>query len=252
LVTAAQSAANRFLPADSMWDPLPLLRPGDVTVTGRAAALAAAIDPALGSCAGATGASFTARLTMPSDRTVSLVTLELAAEGAGLDTEPTTVPASAAGTGATSVNVAIGGARGEDGAPGADGTAASVRINVGGSRQASTTANGVQVRLLGDQRNATGLVVPPTGTTFYALQLAIENRGRSTLRVAMANFRLTDDGGRNHAAVCGGPEPAIADQELSVDQTLRGWITFAVPTGVEPARITYEIEPGVTVSFAIA
>jgi hypothetical protein len=256
-VVAAQEAANRFLPADAIWDPQPAARQGEVSTSGRSATLATAIEPPIGACAGTGEAAFTARLTMPSDRTVSMVTLELEPVSARADigTEPPALPAVATSdvaTGSSSANVAIGGTNGEDGAPGADATAASVTINVRGGGQASTTANGVKVRLVGEQRNAAGLVAPPTGTTFFALNLEIENGGRGPLRVDLANFRLTDNGRRDHAAVCGGPEPAIADQELSVGQTLRGWIAFAVPAGAEPARFTYEIAPGVTVSFAVA
>lgn len=275
-VAAAREAANRFLPADAIWEPLPAPLNGEATASGHSAALAVAIDPAIGACAGAADPSFTARLTMPTDRTVSLLTLELELVPVRASTlsQPTTVPAvatSGAGDGSTSVNVSIGGASGEDGAPGADGTvtggsggqggqggdggqggaAASVNINVSGGSEASSTANGIRVRLLGQQRNATGVAAPPAGTTYFALDVAIENRSRNVLRFDLADFRLTDTDGREHAAACGGPDPAIANGESAMDQTVRGWIAFAVPNGAEPARFTYEIEPGVTVSFGL-
>jgi len=80
-----------------------------------------------------------------------------------------------------------------------------------------------------------------------ALEVTIANRGASTLRYVPSDFVLLDCQGRQHAAITGGKEPAVAAGELAPGGTVRGWVSFEIPADTRPARFTYNIMvPGQT------
>lgn len=216
----ASAAAQRFLPLDAeMEDARSAQGVDGLVLIGCSAALK-------GSAAGGGNGSditYSVRYTMPTDETVSAVTITLGdpdgAAGADSAFSPTT-------------------ADGDD------------RASASGSRAVSEQ-NGIRVTFLGYDPDAQGSGCLAAGEHYAAVAVAIENRSDQALHYALDNFQVTDAAGRTHVAVSGGVEPAITGGTLAPGDTIQGWISFRLPSDTDPAWFVYT-RGGSTMRFGLS
>lgn len=216
----ASAAAQRFLPLDAENEEITSAQVGDsLVVIGCSAALE-------GSAAGGESnpdATYHVRYTMPTDETVSAVTIVLGN------------PDAAAGAGSSFSRTM---ADSDD------------RTSVSGSRAVSEQ-NGIRVTFLGYDLAAEGTGCLAPGEEYTAVEVMIENRSDETLHYELDDFQVTDAAGRAYAAVRGGVEPAITGGELAPGDAIRGWISFQVPADAEPEWFVYT-RGGSTTRFGLS
>lgn len=215
----ASAAAQRFLPLDAEAGETRFARVANgLVLVGCSAALEESV-------AGGQdfGAAYSVRYTMPTDETVSAVTIALGDPDSAFGIEP---------------SFSLAPADSDD------------RASASGSRVVSEQ-NGIRVTFLGFDLGAEGTGCPVTGEDYIAVEVVIENRSDETLRYGLDDFHVTDTGGRAYAAVSGGVEPAITGGELAPGETIRGWISFRVPVDAEPEWFVYT-RGGSTMRFGLS
>lgn len=220
----ASAVAQRFLPADAEVDETrsaPL--DGGSVVVGCSTALNAALEePPTDTCPGPS-AAFGVRYTMPTEETVSAVTIALRDASSPGGTASSCLPTMVTG----------------------DDDAA----EESGSRAVSEQ-NGIRVTFLGSELDAAGTESLPPGQRYVAVHVTIENRSDETFHFALDDFQVTDTGGQAYPAVCGGATPAITRGGLAPGELIRGSISFVVPENVEPEWFVYTRD-GSTMRFGL-
>lgn len=110
----------------------------------------------------------------------------------------------------------------------------------------AATSDGVNVQLLQVMDGASaGHAVE--GADVYVLEVALENRRDDKLAYDPEDFVLVDCDGVSSTALADGVAPSIAEGKLGPGGTERGWLTFAVTPGAQPAAFVYGIQsPGRT------
>ncbi len=219
----ASRLAERFLPKDAMLDEAQsTFVDHGLVVAGCSTSLQQAVaDGERGS-----GPMFFVHYTMPTDETVSAVTITIddaPGSGASVSSDPPTATATAT-------------ARTDD----ADSS----------TSRASSQQNGVRLTFLDSDLNAQGTEDPGSGKRYVAVEVILENRSNETLRYVPEDFHVTDSGGRAYPAVSGGVDPAVTQGELAPGDAIRGWISFEVPEDAELDRFVYT-RPGSTMRFGL-
>jgi hypothetical protein len=110
----------------------------------------------------------------------------------------------------------------------------------------AATSDGIGVQLL-QIKPSSEVDVVIEGSDVFVVDLAIDNLRDSDLTLALEDFVLLDCDDNEHFAVAGGLDPSIAPGELAAGNSTRGWLTFALPPGAQPAGFVYRIQsPGRT------
>jgi len=107
----------------------------------------------------------------------------------------------------------------------------------------AATADDVTLDVLQTRSNVP-LTPPGADVEAFAVEVSITNASDAPLPISMPDFRLTACDGRIYGAVRGGAAPAIVDDEVVAGDQTRGWITFALPRGAQPARFDYHLPSG--------
>ena len=182
---------------------------------------AAAVDEE--GCAPAGPVGFTVSYTQPSPDLVSEISLAIDEGGAALaPTEP------------------------ERGGRVDRGASAVATTSLGGV----TAVNGLLLQAFDVVDGAEGERLPAPGQKLVAVELAIENEARRSVRFDLADFVLVDASGQEVTAICGGVEPALGRVEVGRGEAVEGWVTFQVPEGFEPERFVV-LAPAARVAFML-
>jgi len=213
----ADDIINRFAPADAtIISVQPEPNMVEQTRAGNSEALAA-ITPTVITCGGSGDSDFDVTVTFANSPNVA--SIELAIAGDTVATSDDVAPVATRG-GGTVATVSLGG---------------------------STTVNGVRVVAAGVQRDAAGALPTQDDQQLVAVEVEIQNQTSSDLIYSADDFRLSLDDGHELTAACGGVEPAIVDGKLPPDESVRGWVSFAIPEDAVPLRFTYLVGGSPTV-----
>ena len=85
---------------------------------------------------------------------------------------------------------------------------------------------------------------PAAGVGVFAVEGVIGNNTDAPLRLSPTDFRLTGCDGVLYTPIEAGPVPRIFAIDVAAAETHRGWITFALPDGVLPARFALYLQGG--------
>jgi len=197
----------RFAPADA---DAAALQPADVTAAQQLAGSSRALQSARAaagpaSCGPAGPRGFTASYTAGSLDHVAAVELALGPEDAAA-APPTPERAGRASRGARAVaNSSIGGV---------------------------VSVNGLRMQAVDVDEN----VLPGAGASL-AVEISVDNQTRRPVKFQPTDFVLVDADGYEIPASCAGPEPILAQAEIGRNESVEGWITFAIPEGFVPQKV---------------
>lgn len=215
-IDRAREIAAAFAPLDADLTEPERARPSrGQESTGQSSSLADdGGTPVASACPATSQGEFTVAYTTPTRDTVSVVTLALT--GGGTATTPNPPLTRLSGEGGTRARSSL----------------PSGLTNVNG-----VAVQGVQARL-----DAEGAEPAATGGRYVAVELVIENRTTADLAYQPEHFVLTDRGGRELDAACGGVAPAIVSGVLAPGESVAGWVSFLVPDEFEPDRFNYLVD----------
>jgi hypothetical protein len=108
----------------------------------------------------------------------------------------------------------------------------------------AATSDNVRVQLLQIEPGADADVAIE-GADVYVVEVSIDNLRSEALTTALEDFVLLDCDGQTYTARPDGLEPTLAPGEVAPGNSARGWLTFSLPPGAQPAGFVYRVQsPG--------
>ena len=216
----AREIGATIVPADATFDDDATAGPGVLSGASEALSDAVLVADEEG-CAPAGSRGFTVSYTMPSSDLVSAIEFGLDEQTAALaPTEPERSGRSQRGASAVA-NSSLGGV---------------------------VAVNGLRMQAFDVVEDAEGVQPPAAGFSLVAVELAIENEGRRSVRFGPSDFVLVDKSGQEVIAICGGVEPSVAQVDVGRREAAEGFVTFQVPEGFVPEQLVI-LAPGARVGF---
>ena len=108
----------------------------------------------------------------------------------------------------------------------------------------AATSDNVRVQLLQIEAGADADLAIE-GADVYVVEVSIDNLRSDVLTFALEDFVLLDCDDQVYTAQADGLEPTLAPGDVAPGDSARGWLTFALPPGAQPAGFVYRIQsPG--------
>jgi hypothetical protein len=82
---------------------------------------------------------------------------------------------------------------------------------------------------------------PAAGKRWVAVDVTITNTAQEEVPYNPFYFKVKAADNTEVNITIGGQEPGLKSGKLAPGDSVRGWVTFEMPEGVEPASMTYEI-----------
>lgn len=213
----ALEIAAAFAPADAVLDPAAVAAAEPAMVTSEVLGAATALPDAAG-CVAAGPRTLAVDFAAPAADQIAAVELAL-------------------GPPAAPVAVASGGQSNR-------GAGVVANTSLGGR----VTANGIVLQTLQTLPGAAGVRPAATGSSWFAVEVALQNGSGRPVTFTPADFVLVGSDGAEVVAACGGLDPAFPLSEIEDGGVAEGWVSFLVPDGFDPSRVVI-LAPNARVGF---